>query len=74
MIAIYKPNSKNTGTALSFNVNGGAVYLNLIKQSFWDPNTKKGSFSVLYVRPTCSQFIEFGSTPIKSLCIFSFIP
>lgn len=45
-IAIYKPNSKNTGCACSFSYNEeGTVWLNMIQQFSWDEKSGNGSFS-----------------------------
>ena len=46
---IYKPNSKNTGWAFSFDLTkdrkGGAVlYVSMIQQHSWNDQTKSGSF------------------------------
>jgi hypothetical protein len=47
---IYKPNSKNTGCAMSFSVGTGKdgspnLYISAIQQASWDDSTKRGSFS-----------------------------
>ena len=52
LIQIYKPNAKTSGHALSVSVNaspskkdGRGIYIELIKQTTWDVNTKRGTFS-----------------------------
>ena len=47
---LYKPNSKNTGCAISFYLsfnsgNPDCVFLNMIKQASWDSKKRNGSFS-----------------------------
>jgi hypothetical protein len=47
---IYKPNSKNTGCAMSFSVGTSkdgapALFISAVLQSGWNDSTKKGSFS-----------------------------
>lgn len=49
-IALYKPNSKNTGTAVNLRVGTGkynvpALYIGAIQQHSWDESRKLGSFS-----------------------------
>lgn len=50
MIQLYKPNSKNTGCAFSFNLGTTGkdkepcVYMNAIMQHSWNDKTKNGSF------------------------------
>lgn len=46
MLSIYKPNSKNTGHAahFTFSPESKCVYVNMIKQSSWNTQTKNGSF------------------------------
>lgn len=62
MIAFYKPNNKNTGTACSFSVNTkeGSIWSSLIKQSAWNENTKTGSFSDNRENPQKSARIKFS--------------
>ena len=47
-VAIYKPNSKNTGCAFSFRVStqgkSPVLYVNAIQQYSWDEKKKTGSF------------------------------
>lgn len=47
MIALYKPNTTNTGCAASFQASDRdkSLYVNLINQASWDATAKKGSFS-----------------------------
>jgi hypothetical protein len=49
-IALYKPNSKNTGTAVNLRIGSGkynvpALYIGAIQQHSWDDSRKLGSFS-----------------------------
>jgi len=50
-IQIYKPNSKNTGSAYTFSLTSDSkskapvFYISAISQYSWDDNTKTGSFS-----------------------------
>ena len=47
-LAFYKPNSKNTGCAFSFQLStkgSPTVYVNGIQQFSWNEQTKDGSFS-----------------------------
>ena len=46
MLQFYKPNAKNTGSACSFsyNKNDKALWVNFIKQSSWNGQTKSGTF------------------------------
>lgn len=43
---LYKPNSSNKGHGISFSLNSkdAAVYIQVIKQTSWNPQTKKGEF------------------------------
>lgn len=46
MIAIYKPNPKNSGHACSFQYGqDGNFYFNFVKQESWDAGSKTGRFS-----------------------------
>lgn len=47
ILALYKPNSKNTGHACSFSQSpkDGTIYSSLIKQSSWNDVKKIGSFA-----------------------------
>jgi hypothetical protein len=46
MLQFYKPNPRNTGSACSFsyNKNDKALWVNFIKQSSWNGQTKSGTF------------------------------
>lgn len=46
-LQVYKPNSKQSGHAMSLSVNTGesrGFYLEMIKQTGWNEESKKGSF------------------------------
>jgi len=64
MIAFYKPNSKNTGTACSFSVNSKdeSIWSSLIKQHSWNEVKKIGSFSENQNNPNKSVKIKFSLT------------
>lgn len=64
MIAFYKPNSKNTGTACSFSVNpkDESIWSSLIKQASWNESKKIGSFSENQNNPSKSVKIKFSLT------------
>lgn len=61
-IQIYKPNSKNTGSAISLQASDrdGKLYLNFIKQASWNGQTKKGSFIENKSDPTKSTTLKFN--------------
>lgn len=64
---VYKPNSKNTGCAVSFNMftdkDGEMVmFLNAIQQASWDDKTKTGSFAANRKDPTKSASVMFNLT------------
>lgn len=63
MISIYKPNSKNTGHAahFSFNSEEKCLFVNIIKQSSWNPQTKNGSFKQDSKDPTKSISAKFNA-------------
>lgn len=56
-VSIYKPNAKLTGSAMSLKLSydRDCVYLNMIQQSTWNDETKKGGFK------------ENAENPAKSL-------
>jgi hypothetical protein len=66
MIQLYKPNSKNTGCAISLRmgVTGKekepCVYLNAIMQHSWNEKTKNGSFSENSKNPEKTIVIKFN--------------
>jgi hypothetical protein len=45
-LSFYKPNSKNTGVAVSVNAGAkdGGLYISFIRQFSWNPEKKTGSF------------------------------
>jgi hypothetical protein len=61
-IQIYKPNSKVTGCALSLQASDrdGKLYVNMIKQASWNPETKKGSFIENRNDPTKKTVLKFS--------------
>lgn len=64
MIQFYKPNSKNTGSACSFQISmrDDCIYVNFIKQSGWDDSKKRGSFSGNAQNPKMSASFKLSST------------
>lgn len=69
MLNIYKPNPKVTGTGLSLQASDrdGKLYLNLIKQSGWNDQTKKGSFLANKDKPGASTVLKFNQMEAGSL-------
>jgi hypothetical protein len=69
MLAFYKPNSKNTGTACSFSVNPRdcSIWSSLIKQSSWNESKKIGSFLENQNNPNKSVKIKFTLTETAGL-------
>lgn len=64
-IALYKPNSKNTGTAVNFRIGVGkfntpALYVGAIQQHSWDESRKIGSFSENSKNPDKTINIKLG--------------
>lgn len=64
MIQFYKPNSKNTGSACSFQIStrDECIYVNFIKQSGWDESKRRGSFSGNAQNPKMSASFKLSST------------
>ena len=66
-VAIYKPNSKNTGCAFSFRVSTQGklpvFYVNAIQQHSWDDKKKTGSF----IKNKDWTYHNFRNFPIKDL-------
>lgn len=62
MISIYKPNSSNKGHAahFSFSPESKCVFVKLVKQSAWNPQTKEGSFKQDSKDPTKSVSAKFS--------------
>ncbi len=64
-IALYKPNNKNTGTAVNFRIgigkfNAPALYVGAIQQHSWDESRKIGSFSENAKNPDKTINIKLG--------------
>jgi len=62
---LYKPNSKNTGSAFSFEIgksrNGEpSLYVSMIQQYGWNDSTKNGSFKENSKDPTKSASIKLS--------------
>lgn len=69
-LAFYKPNSKNTGCAFSFQLsNKGTptVYVNGIQQFSWNEQTKNGSFSGNQKNPEKTIAIKINENEIGGL-------
>lgn len=63
MLSIYKPNSKNSGHAAHFTYNPEekCLFVNIIKQSSWNAQTKNGSFKQDLKDPTKSISAKFNA-------------
>jgi hypothetical protein len=64
-LQIYKPNSKNTGCAISFQIsqkpnNEPQFYVNCIAQHSWNDQTKTGSFAESRNNPSKTIAIKFN--------------
>lgn len=64
-LAIYKPNSKVTGSAAAFQIglkpdSDPMFFLNLIRQHSWDDKNKKGSFAESRKDPSKIINVKFG--------------
>lgn len=64
-LQIYKPNSKNTGCAISFQISQKGdkdpqFYVNCINQHSWDENKKTGSFAENRNDPSKTIAIKFN--------------
>jgi hypothetical protein len=69
---LYKPNSKNTGSAFSFEVgkakNGDpALYVSMILQHSWNDQTKNGSFKENAKNPEKSATVKLSVTEAGEL-------
>ena len=84
IVQYYKPNSKNTGCAFSFDIgsnqknNGPCIYIRAIKQFSWNNERRTGSFSENSKNPDKSislkiNEIEAGGfiNAIENYCDFS---
>ena len=73
IVQYYKPNSKNTGCAFSFDIGANkknqepCVYVRAIKQHSWDASKRTGSFSANAKNPDKSISIILTFTVTKSL-------
>lgn len=69
-LAIYKPNSKNTGCGFSFQCgidtksNNVSLYVKSIQQHSWDSNRKKGSFQQNVGDPEKNITVKFNEYEI----------
>lgn len=64
-LQIYKPNSKNTGCAISFQISQKAdkepqFYVNCINQASWDESKKTGSFAENRNNPSKTIAVKFN--------------
>jgi hypothetical protein len=64
---LYKPNSKNTGSAFSFDLtkdkkDEAVLYVSMIQQHSWNDQTKNGSFKENAKNPEKSGTIKFSPT------------
>ena len=70
MIQLYKPNSKNTGTAFGFRIGTQGkneepcLYMTAVKQASWDPKKRSGSFSSNSKNPDKSAIVKFNEFEI----------
>lgn len=58
MLQFYKPNKSNKGTACSFKVSSDCLFLSVIKQSGFNPETQRGIFSGNKDDPTMSGTVQ----------------
>jgi|TARA_R100001460_G_scaffold17878_2_gene38092 hypothetical protein len=63
---LYKPNSKNTGAAFSFDLakdkkNNAVMYVSMIQQHSWNDKTKSGSFKENAKNPEKSGTIKLSA-------------
>ncbi len=69
-LAFYKPNSKNTGCAFSFQLStksSPTLYINGIQQFSWNEQTKNGSFSGNRENPEKTIAIKLNEIEIGGL-------
>jgi outer membrane usher protein FimD/PapC len=59
----YKPNSRNTGMAVSIKVSDkdGGLYISMIRQSGWNDKTKTGSFKANMDNPRAKKSIKLNA-------------
>lgn len=69
MISIYKPNSRNTGAAISFQASDEqpSLFVSIIKQHSWDERRKKGSFVENRDKKGKTIVIKFNQTETASI-------
>lgn len=67
MIAIYKPNSKNTGSAcnLNYDSKNGCIYIGMVKQVSW--SNGKGSFAANAKNPEKTVNAKFNIFEIGNM-------
>ena len=70
IVQYYKPNSKNTGCAFSFDIGANnknqepCVYVRAIKQHSWNSKTRTGSFSENAKNPEKSISIKLNEIEV----------
>ena len=70
IVQYYKPNSKNTGCAFSFDIGANnknqepCVYIRAVKQHSWNDKTRTGSFSENAKDPDKSISIKLNENEI----------
>ena len=73
IVQYYKPNSKNTGCAFSFDIGANnknqepCVYVRAIKQHSWNSKTRTGSFSANAKNPEKSISIKLNEIEVGGL-------
>ena len=73
IVQYYKPNSKNTGCAFSFDIGANnknqepCVYVRAIKQHSWNSKTRTGSFSENAKHPEKSISIKLNEIEVGGL-------
>jgi hypothetical protein len=75
MIALYKPNSRNSGCAFSFNLGQTGknkepcVYMNAVMQHSWNEKTKNGSFSENAKSPEKTIIVKLNEFELGGLIL-----
>lgn len=71
-VSYYKPNSQNRGAASQFQFGAKegdfGLYLSIIKQSSWNNESKRGSFSENAKNPSKNKKIKFNEVEASSIC------
>jgi hypothetical protein len=71
-ISYYKPNSQNKGAAAQFQFgikeDDYGLYLSIVKQSSWNNESKRGSFSENAKNPLKNKKIKFNNTEASAIC------